>query len=587
TIGALVQFVSRYLLTFNFEKKPIWAASLFGGLAITAISYFIIIKGLKSAAVLPESFNAWARTNLWQFIGINTLVWTGISALVISAFKYNIYKLIIIIGTFALAMAFAGNDLVNFIGVPIGALNGYELWVDSGVPANEFTMESLANKVETNPYLLLLAGIIMVLTLWFSEKARRVVKTSVDLSSQDETKERFSPNWLSQNLVRGAITLNNYFRSLLPKRAKESIAESFTQASKSRVKEVDPPAFDMVRAAVNLVVASVLISIATGMKLPLSTTYVTFMVAMGSSLADRAWGSDSAVYRVAGVINVIAGWFMTAFTAFTAAAIMAFLLHKFGGIALAGLLVLALFLIVRSYVKGSKNTKEIKEEIRLKKAESSSIQGIIEESSNNVSMVMKMGSKLLHSTLEHLGKQDLKKLKKDREYGEKLSDEMDGLKSHVFFYIKNLEGDSTAASKFYLLIQDKLEDIVQSFTFITKTSYKHVKNNHRGLRYNQIKDLNEIEGKLIDLFGKVCTEFENQSFENLPAIIDEKDAFMNYLSEEIEKQIQRTKDPEASAKNTSLYFSLLLECKDLVESTTELLEQYYIEYSRTTTPDIL
>ncbi|MDC8005950.1 inorganic phosphate transporter [Aureisphaera galaxeae] len=587
TIGALVQFVSRYLLTFHFEKKPSWMAAVFGGLAITAISYFIIIKGLKSAAILPESFNAWAKNNLWQFIGINAVIWTGISALVITAFRTNIYKLIIIVGTFALAMAFAGNDLVNFIGVPIAALNSYDSWMASGLPASEFSMESLADKVPTQPYLLLLAGIVMVLTLWFSEKARRVVKTSVDLSSQDETEERFRANWLSQNLVRGAIVLNTYFRSLLPAGSKRRITNNFTPLPAAKIKNADTPAFDMVRASINLVVASVLISIATGMKLPLSTTYVTFMVAMGTSLADRAWGSDSAVYRVAGVISVIGGWFMTAITAFVAAAIMAFLLYKFGGYALAGLLTLAVFLIVRSYVKGTKDTKEFKEEIRLQKAQSSSIKGIIEESSGNVSMVMKMGSKLLSNTFKHLAKQDLKALKSDREYSNKLSDEMDSLKSHVFFYIKNLEEDATPASKFYLMIQDSLQDVVQSFHYITKTSYKHVKNNHRGLRYNQIKDLSEIETRLITLFQKIKTEFDNQTLDNLPNIIGEKQDLLDYLSNEIEKQIERTKDPEASAKNTSLYFSIILECKDLVEGITELLEQYYVEHTRTKSADIL
>ena len=278
---------------------------------------------------------------------------------------------------------------------------------------------------------------------------------------------------------------------------------------------------------------------------------------------------------------------MTAFTAFVAAAIMAFLLYKFGGYALAALLLLALLLIIRSYRKGTKDAKEIKEEISLMRSESSSIQGIIEESSINVSSVMKRGSKLLTNTLDGLAKQDLKALKDAREYGEKLTDEMDSLKSHVFFYIQNLDEDSTAASKFYLMIQDSLEDLVQSFTFITKTSYKHLKNNHKGLRFNQIRDLKEVEGRLNELFGKVKKEFDAQDFDNLPKIIDEKENFLAYLSEEIEKQIQRSKDPESSAKNTSLYFSILLECKDLVEGTTTLLEQYYKEYHASKDAEIL
>jgi len=267
TIGAIVQYISRFLLTFNFEKKPVWIASIFGGLAITAISYFIIIKGLKGAAVLPESFNEWAKNNLLQFIGVNAVFWTLFSAVLVSFFKTNIYKLIIILGTFALAMAFAGNDLVNFIGVPMAAYQSYLDWSASGVDATQFSMEILADKVPTQPYLLLLAGIIMVLTLWFSEKARRVVKTSVDLSRQDEVKERFKPNWLAQNLVRGVIGLNNAISSVIGKGARNTISHRFAPSTRTKILDSDAPAFDMVRAAVNLVVASVLISIATGMKL--------------------------------------------------------------------------------------------------------------------------------------------------------------------------------------------------------------------------------------------------------------------------------------------------------------------------------
>ncbi|PQB05222.1 inorganic phosphate transporter [Aureitalea marina] len=589
SIGAIVQYVARYLLTFNFERKSIYAASIFGGLAVTAIAYFIIVKGLKGADILPQGFNEWAQTNLWQFIGVNVVFWTLLSGILIAAFKINIYKQIIVLGTFALAMAFAGNDLVNFIGVPMAAYQSYLDWTaaDPAVAANAFSMESLSAKVPTQPLLLLLAGLVMVLTLWFSEKARRVVKTSVDLSSQSDVQERFKPNWLAQNLVRGVIGMNKLVITILPDRTQKSISRRFTPTTSSLILDADKPAFDMVRAAVNLVVASVLISIATGMKLPLSTTYVTFMVAMGSSLADRAWGSDSAVYRVSGVINVIAGWFMTALTAFTAAAIMAFLIYQFGAIALIALLVLALFLITRNYVNVRKDTKEIKEELTFKMAESSSIKGVIQESSENVAVVMKRGNKLLSDTMRNLSKQDLKGLRKARAYAEELSDEMDELKNHVFYYIKNLDGDTHGASRFYLLIQDSLQDIVQSLSYITKASYKHVKNGHKGLRFNQIRDLKEIESRLLEIFARVEKEFKNQTLENLPEIIEAKQEFYNFISDDIERQIARTKDPESSPKNTTLYFSLLLECKDIVEALTLLLEHYYVEYVNSREIDLL
>lgn len=591
TVGAIVQFASRYLLTFNFEKKAAWIGALFGGIAITSIAYFIIIKGLKGAAILPESFNQWAQGNLWQFLGANLVTWTIVSWLSIAFLRTNIYKLIIVLGTFALAMAFAGNDLVNFIGVPMAAYQSYLAWMAefalNGTPASAFSMEILAAKVPTKPLLLLFAGIVMVLTLWFSEKARRVVKTSVDLSRQEEVKERFKPNWLAQNLVRGVIAINHGLNYVLPTTVKKNIAVKFAPTTKSKILEKDAPAFDMVRAAVNLVVASVLISIATGMKLPLSTTYVTFMVAMGTSLADRAWGSDSAVYRVAGVINVIGGWFMTAITAFVAAALMALLLFYFKAVALAVLLLLALLLIARGYLKGAKTAKEIKEEVQFKKAESNSVLGVIEESSTNVSTVMKRGGKLISNTIDGLARKDLKKLRATRDYSEKLSDEMEDLKNHVYYYIKNLDGKLPGASRFYLMVQDSLEDIVQSLTFISKAAYKHVKNGHKGLRFNQIRDLKEIEEKILLLFSNTKKEFDNKTLDNLPNIIKEKEALLSFISAEIEKQIQRTADPEESAKNSSLYFSLLLEFKDLVEGVMTMLEQFYVEYNNAQKPDII
>ncbi|MGJ8665058.1 MAG: anion permease [Patiriisocius sp.] len=588
TIGAFVQFVTRYLLTFQFQKKAKWVSSVFSGICISAISYFIIVKGLKGTSILPEGFNQWASENLLQFLGANFVIWTVLSFIAISVLKTNIYKIIIILGTFALAMAFAGNDLVNFIGVFMAGYEGYlsysDAFAQTGIAASQFSMESLSEQVQAKPLLLLVAGGIMILTLWFSEKARRVVKTSVDLSRQDEVKERFQPNWLAQNLVRGVIFINKGFSKILPAPITNAIDKRFTLPTAAKIMEKEAPAFDMVRAAVNLMVASVLISVATGMKLPLSTTYVTFMVAMGTSLADRAWGSDSAVYRVAGVINVIGGWFMTAISAFFAAAILAALIYFFGKVALGILLLLAIALIIRSSIRGKKKNLEIKEEALFKKAESSSMTGVIEESSNNVATTMKRASKLLSYTIENLAKQDLSGLKKAQRQGDKLGDEMDELNSHVFYYMKNTDETGAGASQFYLLVQDKLQDIVQSLNLISNKSYKHVKNGHRGLTFSQIKDLKVIESKMLILFDKVRTEFNNKSMHNLPQIIDQKQEFADFMSLEISKQISRTKKGESSPRNTALFMTILLECKDLAEATDSLLTKYYIAHTNAKQP---
>lgn len=578
TVGSIVQFVTRYLIGFEFEKRSKWVASIFGGVGITAIFHFIVIKGLKGSPVLPPDFSQWLTDNNLAVLVISFVFWTLISYLLQIIFKVHIYKLIIVLGTFALAMSFAGNDLVNFVGVPIGAFQGYEAWVDSGVAANEFGMDVLKADAQAPTMLLLIAGLIMVFTLWTSEKSRRVIKTEVNLSRQEEGKERFKPNMLSQQIVRFVMTVNKGINYILPDFLKKSIEKQFTKPREEAVvKTADAPAFDMVRAAVNLMASSILISFATSMKLPLSTTYVTFMVAMATSLSDRAWGSDSAVYRVAGVLNVIGGWFMTAIIAFVSAGLLAFVIYYFGNGSLIVLFAIAFILIVRNFLKRKKATAELIEDELFKKAQSTSIQGVIKESSKNVSTIMKRSGKVYSSVLEGLGKQDHKILKNARKNTEKLDEEVEDLKDHIFFYIKNLKGHDVGASRFYLLVQDKFQDISQSLELISKSSLKHVKNNHKGLKFNQIKDLKEIEIKLLDLFEKTKNEFDEGNLENIGAILNEKQGLFSFVSERIEKQIERTKEADSTSKNTNLYFTLLLESKDLITATFDVLEMYYIE----------
>lgn len=581
TVGALVQFITRLLLTFNFAKRPTWNAAAFSGIATAAISYFIIIKGLKSADFVQGAFLDWANANVWPFIGLSFIVWFLISYILIKAFKLNVYVMVIIFGTFALAMAFAGNDLVNFIGVPMAAYNSYEIWLASGEPATSFTMESLAEKVPTQPLLLLGAGLVMILTLWFSKKARRVVKTSVDLSRQDEGQERFKANAGSRALVRGAMKLNAGIMSILPDSAKQMMEKRFAKSKvTSRVATIDMPAFDLVRASVNLMIASVLISVATSLKLPLSTTYVTFMVAMGSSLADRAWGSESAVYRVAGVLNVIGGWFMTALSAFTAAAIMAFLLYKGGSIALFLLFAAAIAILVRNYMNHKKRSEAEAEEGRLMRAVSNSIQGIINESTTNVASAFRRGSKVYVGTIEGLAKVDLGKLKKSKKGIAKLNNEVEELRNSLYYFIKNLDETHVQASRFYIDVLGYLQDVTQSIDFVTTSSYNHLNNNHKGLKFTQLKDLKEIEDKLDKLFSKIEDTFNAKNFDDLVAILEEKQNLLDSVSQKIEKQVERTRSADSSPKNTMLYFSILQETEDLIKATMNLLEHYYIEHKK-------
>ncbi|ALJ05344.1 phosphate:sodium symporter [Pseudalgibacter alginicilyticus] len=594
SIGALVQWVARLLLSYDFEKKANWVGALFGGFAITSITYFIFMKGIGGTNFAKQSYEftkgltikEFLETQVLLILVINLVFWSLLSYILIAVAKLNIYRLIIIAGTFALALAFAGNDLVNFIGVPIAGWQSYEAWLASGVSPEAFSMEFLADKVPTPTLLLVLAGIIMVVTLWFSSKAQTVVKTSLDLSSQEATKERFQPNFLSRGFVRIAVGASEMTSYILPKSWQDKIEEQFEKPviniSKSKTHEL--PAFDMVRAAVNLMVAAILISIATSMKLPLSTTYVTFMVAMGTSLADRAWGAESAVYRVAGVLNVIGGWFFTAIIAFVAAAIIAYLLNWNVHVMVPVLLLLATLLLVRNFISHRKKTKEVRAEDSLNKAESSSVQGVIQESAGNIANVVKRGNKIYTNAINGLAKQDLASLKKNKKQIIKLSDEVEDLRDNIFYFIKNLDESSVGASNFYINILGYLQDIVQSLEYITKVSHKHVNNNHKKLKFSQIKELKEVDERFEILFNNTKNAFESRSFEEIGVILGRKQEIVAMVSDKIQKQVERTRNEESSPKNTTLYFGILLETKDLLMAVMNLLEEYHNAHDSSVKP---
>ena len=574
SVGAIVQFVSRLIYSFNFEKRPSYINALFGGFAITAITYFIIIKGMKGTPYYKDVKHL-IENNTLLIIAGSFLLWTVISQVFIKVLKLNVLKLIIGIGTFSLAMAFSGNDLVNFIGVPIAAWNSYEAWSVSGVEANAFSMEILAEKVPSNVWLLLLAGAIMVVTLWTSSKARNVIKTGIDLSRQGEGHEKFQPNPLSRLVVRASMGINAGLSYILPAKTIAFVDSKFQKPviELPKDKTYELPAFDMVRASVNLIVAGILISIATSMKLPLSTTYVTFMVAMGTSLADRAWGRESAVYRVAGVINVVGGWFLTAITAFLAAALVAYLI-SWDMLMIPVLLVLVAFLIGRNTIIHRKKSKEVKEQQYIERTELITINGVIEESADHISEVANRVNKLYTNVVNDLSNHDLNKLRKTDKHVGKLNEEIDSLKDGVFYFIKSLDDTSVQASRFYILVLGYLQDVAQSISYISRASFKHVNNNHKNLKKDQISDLKEIDNYLSDLLTKVSTIFEHRSFDDLDPILVEKQALLQDVSASIEKQVTRIRQEESSPKNTTLYFSILLETQDLITALMSLLQTY-------------
>jgi len=581
TVGALVQWLSRLIFTFHYEKKIKSFGALFGGVALTAIGYFIFLKGLKGTPYYGDFKGILEEQTLVVITG-SFIFWTIFSYLFMKIFKKSILIIVIAVGTFGLALAFSGNDLVNFIGVPMAAYHSYEAWAASGEAASTFSMTVLESKVPAEPILLFIAGGVMVLTLWFSKKARTVADTEIGLSRQGEGSEKFKPNMLSRVVVKGTTRLSQGITYILPKNLNESISSRFEKnvIDLPRDKTYEVPAFDMIRASINLMVAGVLISIATSMKLPLSTTYVTFMVAMGTSLADRAWGRESAVYRVAGVLNVIGGWFFTAFSAFVAAGTLAYIIYLGKGPAIAILLLVAIALLIRNYVFHKNKGLAKINKTGLKKTESKTVQGIIHESADNISNVVSRTNKVYSDMLRGLAKQDLKKLKKSKKGVSKLNDEVEELRDNIFYFIKNLDDTSVRGSNFYIIILGYLQDVAQSLEFISKASYKHVNNNHKALRFNQIKDLQEIDQSLEALLSEIEKIFTNREFHKIDSIIFKKQELFDSVQQKIEKQIARTRTEESSPKNTTLYFSLLLETKDLVSALMNLMEEYYTSYKK-------
>ena len=588
TVGGIIQWITRFLMTFNFENKNKWYGAIFSGIALTAITYFIFIKGIKGTTYADDNLSLLNGLTIKDFlelkvgwiIVVSSIFWSLSSFVMIKFLKTNIYKLIIIVGTFALALAFAGNDLVNFIGVPVAAYNSYLEWSISGIEASNFPMDILATKVPTNNFLLLCAGLIMVMTLWLSSKSKSVVQTSIDLSNQNSVNERFKPNFISRIIVRYSIKTSNLISSSCPDKFKNLVNERFNQSNTllNKIDIKERPAFDMVRAAVNLMVASVLISIATSMKLPLSTTYVTFMVAMGTSLADRAWGSESAVYRVAGVLNVIAGWFFTAIVAFTAAALVAFLMNLNIQIMFPILLFTAIGLLINSSIK-YRNNKITSDSLSLNSnAETRSVKGVISESSKTVSKALKRGGKIYMTIITCLAQQDVNQLKKNKKNIAKLSDEIEELRDNVFYFIKNLDESSVGASGFYIQILGSLQDMVESLKSINKLSFNHVNNNHKKLKFTQMNELSKISKATEEMFFKACEILKNQSLEKIDSLISEIEIRKNLLRNSHEAQVIRTRNDESSPKNTTLYFSLLLETNDLLKVISNLLGEYNSSY---------
>ena len=584
-VGALVMFFSRLLFSFHFEKRMQWVGALWSGIALALLSFFLVIKGAKGASFMSKEVITWVSNNALLLLAVSVIFWTIVMQVLLSVFKQNILRIVVLFGTFSLAMAFAGNDLVNFIGVPIAGFESYLAWSGSGIEAEAFGMESLTKKVQTNTFLLLMAGVIMIVTLWFSKKARSVTETEVNLGRQSDGTERFTPNAISKSIVRYSRVIGDGVSAMMPKSWVQKINENFKPAKykAENHKKHDPPAFDLVRASVNLTAASVLIAFATSLKLPLSTTYVSFMVAMGTSLADKAWGRDSAVYRISGVLSVIGGWFLTAIIAFSAAGFFAFLIFKFGIVAIGLLVLLVIFSLYKTY---SHHKEEFKEAERMKSLEKeiSSINGmlLVEETSKHVANLLNNIANTYKDTVYGLLDEDLVKLKKVKKDLKAFKKENKYFKRQLFSSIKRVEEDHAEISRLYLLVYDLQQDIVQSTRLIVQECDEYVANSLPPFNEYQRESLLNFMQQLENYIFEITTKLRTKEFEDISHLLQRKTTLFAELENLINKQITGIKSELFGLRNSMLFFSLQLETKDLIAVTANFAELFSQMYSNST-----
>ncbi|MCK4854230.1 MAG: inorganic phosphate transporter, partial [Bacteroidales bacterium] len=584
TVGAIIQYIVRFVFTFDYAKTYKYFGAVWGGIAISAITYFILIKGAKGSSFLTAQSVMWIKDNTVWILLFSFVGWSILLQLVMRIFRVNILKIIVLIGTFALAMAFASNDLVNFIGVPLAGFESFKAFASSTVTEpGLYTMEALKEPVQTPTIFLLIAGLVMVGTLWFSRKARAVTKTELDLSRQDTGKERFESSAVARQLVGNAIGIANLFRIVLPKGASQSIERRFNQRiSRKRLKK-EGLSFDLVRASVNLVVASVLVAFGTSLKLPLSTTYVTFMVAMGTSLADRAWGRESAVNRITGVVAIIGGWFLTAFSAFTVAFIVALVIHFGGMIAISLLIALAIFFLFKTHTLHRKKEEEEKilteiENLKIKE------DGITIMESCDITVITSLFtiSKIYSNIIFGFVNEKRKRLKKQIKAIEELNLEVQKLRDDLPNLIIKLREDEIDTGHIYVQVLDALKESSSSLNNIAKPIYNHLNNHRPPLYYSQKNDLIEFNEQALQFFNMALIILKNRRDYKIDLFLKQQRNLLKRIKSLNKNQIKMIRREEIGTKISVLSLNTMSESKNLFLHTVNLVKAHrdFLRYSK-------
>lgn len=578
--GTVVQYISRLIFTFNYKKHAKYFVGLFAGLAATSILYFMLIKGLKSSSFMEGDLKDLIYGNTDKVVW-GAFIFFTILMQVLYWLKVNVFKVVILMGTFALALAFAGNDLVNFIGVPLAGYSSYmDLMAQGGTTTtNTFLMESLLEPARTPWYFLFGSGIVMVIALATSKKAHNVVKTSLDLSRQSEGNENFGTSPVARTLVRTCNNISNTILSVVPPRMKDWIDSRFDN---SEMILEDKASFDLVRASVNVVLSGLLIAVGTSLKLPLSTTYVAFMVAMGSSLADRAWGRESAVYRITGVLSVIGGWFITAGAAFTICFIVALLIHVGGIAAMAAMVGLAVYMLIRSHLTYRKKMKKeaMQQEVdstisKLRettdKREALSL--FREHSREELCNVLNFASDAFSRSVHGFMDENLRELRKVMGAVEEKKSYLKQVKRVGTLGVTQLEHDiAIDKGLYYYQGNDFASEIIFSIRRLTEPGKEHVDNHFSPLSEVQKEDFGKMTDNIVSFLKRGATMIESNDYHRLDDLVAESAELNAGLTLLKKEELKRIQGQSGSTKVSMVYLNMVQEAQNVVAFTTNLLK---------------
>ncbi len=567
--GSILMYISRIIFSFRYAEALKRYGAIWCGVAITGIAYFAVFKGLKSSGLITPEFTDFVSENIWVIL---LCVWaiSSIILYVLQRLNVSVLKITILSGTFALALAFAGNDLVNFIGVPLAGFDSYQMALNSG---NEsMLMGGLSNATPATTWLLILAGIIMAATLFFSKDAMKVSATELKLSSQNAEDERFSSSPISRSIVRFAINLNRSIRNSLPTSVVDSINRRFIPADIEKTGSN----YDRIRAVVNLTAASILICVGTSLKLPLSTTYVVFMVAMGSSLADRAWGRDSAVYRISGVLIVISGWFITAIIGFTLSLLIGLLLQWGEGFSLIGLVVVCGYMLCRRFII---TPKKADEEVIPSISANENDDEVLYVYTDAICKTMDDISGIYNRMLVALYTENRASLKEEMHKSELLYRKATDAEYGIVSELSRLEAMNISTAHFYVQVVDYICEVTKALLHCTRPAYEHINNNHRGLSGEQIKDLKQINDQVDNIFNTINMMLRKRDFSQLDTVLEMRDMLFDTIAECIKSQIKRLKEVDASTKASALYFNILNETKTMVLQARNVIKSqaYFLD----------